>query len=323
MRLVVFLIALVVFAQAQPGKANEVGDRPIGILLAAGDIANCGSDHAHYVEVAKGLAAEIAKVDAQKIPIRVVALGDLAYQNGSKSYAKCFEDFLTTWGAAADGRLLPIPGNHDYSDDSSPNAGTYFDHFKNFYDGLSVKSSRGSYVYEFPAGAEGAWLLLGYNYYGGRDRELRFLKQASAQMKHQCILAFSHVFYLSSGHHGSLQTNNTLQYDQMRPMVDFLLDRHAEILLSAHDHDYEVFEPFGLGIKPTEGSGVRQFVVGTGGAPLYADNAKVRHKLSQEFQNSDAGFLKLALYRDHYAWSYVTVRDGEFTESETHQSVCW
>lgn len=323
MRLAALLMTLVVLAHGQPGRANEVGDTPIGILLAAGDIASCDSSRAHYAEVAKGLAVEIAKADTKGVPVRVMALGDLAYQSGSKSYAKCFEDFLETWGAAAGDRLLPIPGNHDYSDDTSPNAGTYFTHFKSFYDTLSLKSSSGSYVYEFPAGADGAWLLLGYNYYGGRDRELRFLKQATTQMKHQCMLAFSHTFYLSSGHHGSLQTNNTLQYDQMRPMVDFLLERHAEILLSAHDHDYEVFEPFGSGIKPTDGSGVRQFVVGTGGAPLYADGAKVPHKLSQEFQNSGAGFLKLVLYRDHYAWSYVTVRDGEITESDMQQSGCW
>jgi hypothetical protein len=100
------LIACAVEAQGQTGD-------PIGLLLAVGDIATCSEDpNRSGKSTADLVAAEISKADAKnpKIPVRVLALGDLAYAHGTP---KSFECFDLQWGRFKD-RILPVPGNHEY-----------------------------------------------------------------------------------------------------------------------------------------------------------------------------------------------------------------
>ena len=53
----------------------------------------------------------------------------------------------------------------------------------------------------------------------------------------------------------------------MKPLLRALQDHDAELLLAGHDHDYERFAPQTVdGVASA--TGVRQFVVGTGGATL-------------------------------------------------------
>src|SRR4051812_12799165 len=89
-------------------------EKPLGILLAAGDIAKCA--HKNDEAVAAIIAKHVLEADKQKIPVHVLALGDLAYDHGSEPQFGCFDK---SWGSLLKLKLensdvkrlmLPVPG---------------------------------------------------------------------------------------------------------------------------------------------------------------------------------------------------------------------
>ena len=85
----------------------------------------------------------------------------------------------------------------------------------------------------------------------------------------------------------------------------------VDVLLSGHDHVYERFAP-----QDPEGRkdprGVRQFVVGTGGAPFYDFHEKLDRN-SEVHQNKVHGVLRLVFHPDGYDWEFVGV-NGRFSD---------
>jgi hypothetical protein len=106
---------------AQP--ASNTG--PIAVLLAAGDISYCNDTRAD--ETARIIKHEIkaAREKDASVVIRVLALGDLAYNTGTAKQLECFRGH---WGDFYD-ILLPAPGNHEY-ESTNRDGKPYFDHFK-------------------------------------------------------------------------------------------------------------------------------------------------------------------------------------------------
>src|SRR5262245_47326194 len=82
------------------------------VLVGAGDIADC-QDLSGAEETAKLLA---------KIPGTVMAIGDLAYPDGSAENFACYDK---TWGKEK-ARTRPAPGNHEFH---STGATYYFQYF--------------------------------------------------------------------------------------------------------------------------------------------------------------------------------------------------
>ena len=89
-----------------------------------------------------------------------------------------------------------------------------------------------------------------------------------------------------------------------------------DILLSAHEANYERFDTLGANGKP-DPKGVRQFVVGTGGQVTYDPEvgdaswrAKAKPIKSQFFDADSHGVLKLTLNPDSYTWDFVTIDRG-------------
>src|SRR5262249_18519432 len=110
----------------------EPSDKPIGILLAAGDIAECKlgnpkgrpADGYRQQQTADLLGKEIAEANRGKISIRVLALGDLAYKHGTTGeFENCFHKSWRQYVKF----ILPVPGNHDYE---SRDAAPYFAYFE-------------------------------------------------------------------------------------------------------------------------------------------------------------------------------------------------
>ncbi len=92
----------------------------------------------------------------------------------------------------------------------------------------------------------------------------------------------------------------------------------AELVVSGHEHDYERFARAHTDHTPTAG-GVRQFVVGTGGAMLrpfgsVALNSLVRY-------NGSPGILELTLSPTSYQWRFVPVAGSTFVD--TGSSPCF
>jgi hypothetical protein len=89
------------------------------------------------------------------------------------------------------------------------------------------------------------------------------------------------------------------------------------VVLSGHDHHYERFAPQDPNGAADPKRGIREFVVGTGGAGLHALGTL---KPNSEVRNNDThGVLKLTLKADSYGWEFVPVAGRTFTDSGSTQ----
>ena len=258
------------------------------VLVGAGDIATCGG-------------GERATSDLlERIPGIVIALGDNAYEDGTAAqYRDCY---APTWGHELD-RTRPTPGNHDYH---TPNAAPYFQYFG------AAAGPAGLGYYSYPAGG---WHIVVLNSNCQQvpcskgSPQYAWLSADLAAHPARCTLAYWHHPRFSSGEHGPTT--------EMSDIWQLLYDRGAEVVLSGHDHEYERFAPQdGLG-NPDAARGVRQFVVGTGGGELRQIVARARN--SEFVRTSTYGVIRLELYADRYAWSFIA-SDG--TTLDSGESSC-
>jgi hypothetical protein len=267
-------------AQPQPVPV----DSPAPVLIAAGDIADCRNPAREATaRLLDGLAGTIA------------ALGDEAYPTGSaEDYANCYDP---TWGPYK-ARTRPALGNHEYD---TPEAAGYFGYFGD----AGGAPGQGYYSYDL-----GTWhvVVLNSNCWqiGGCQAgspQVQWLRADLAAHPANCILAYWHHPLFSSG-------NSALA--DVRPFWEALYDARADVVLSGHDHFYERFAPQRPDGTADE-QGIRQFIVGTGGAgryPITHDTAN-----SEVRTNATYGVLKLTLHDASYDWEYVSIPDRPFGDS--------
>jgi hypothetical protein len=260
-------------------------------IYAAGDIAECGRKPAAKSGAAK-TAAVIDTYIAGDSTAQILTIGDNAYPVGvSAEFTNCYEP---TWGRFKD-RTRPASGNHEYY---TPEAGGYHDYF-----GAAAGKPPGFY-YSFDLGN---WHLLSINsnLHGvEREAELAWLKKDLAQSKAHCTLAYWHHPLFSSGGHG----NN----EKMREFWQLLQAAHADVILTGHDHDYERFAPQDADGNADSAHGIREFVVGTGGAYL---TPFLFRKANSEIANASThGVLKMALKDNGYEWEFLPVAGSSFTD---------
>jgi 3',5'-cyclic AMP phosphodiesterase CpdA len=248
-------------------------------VYAAGDIAYC--DKAAPAWSGAAATADLVETALAANPrAAVLLLGDNVYQRGTaRDYADCY---APTWGRFK-ARTYPAPGNHEYA---SPGARGYFDYFGSVA-GPGYYSAR-----------LGAWRIfsLDSNLSGdAHQAQLAWLAQELAASRERCTLAYWHHPLYSSGGHGSIAT--------MRAAWELLHRAGAEIVLSGHDHDYERFAPQDADGRFDARRGVRQFVVGTGGA--FSTPFLWPLKNSEMRDNSRTGVLKLVLGETGYEWEFL------------------
>jgi hypothetical protein len=279
--LAVLVLTVGARSQARAGEGSTV-------LLAAGDIASCS-----------WTADESTGALLESNPGQVAVLGDNAYQNGTPDeYTQCYE---VGWGRAKS-RTRPTAGNHDYH---TAGAAGYFGYFGT----AAGNSSKGYYSYNL-----GSWhvVVLNSNCSAVRGCGLgspqeRWLQADLLASTASCTLAYwHHPRFSSGGGHGSDPEVGQFWQD--------LYARGAELVLSAHDHDYERFAPQNPFGQADSAYGLREFVVGTGGAPLGAFDPVIPN--SEARDATTHGVLKLTLESSDYSWQFVPA-DGTFTDSGT------
>ena len=266
-------------ASTAPGKAE--------VLVGAGDIADCTN-----LAGAEATAAQLAK-----IPGTVMAVGDLAYPDGTPENFACYDK---TWGREK-ARTRPAVGNHEFH---SAGATFYFQYFAE----LAGDSSKGYYSYEL-----GAWHIGVLNsecvQVGGCEAgsaQEKWLRDDLAAHPVACTLAYFHKpLFSSGGAHGNDPT--------VKPLWDALYQAGADIVVSGHDHDYERFAPQTPEGKADSARGIREFVAGTGGKshrPFGTVDG------NSEVRNTDAfGVLKLTLMPGKYLWEFVPEEGKSFVDS--------
>jgi hypothetical protein len=254
-------------------------------LVGAGDIASCGSN-------ADSQTAALA----QSIPGIVFTAGDNVYLDGSPTYyTNCY---APTWGMFRS-RTRPVPGNHDYY--NNPGAKGYFGYFRR----RAGPAGRGYYKYD-----AGAWRIYALTSECAPSsacyqNQYAWLKNDLATSPHDCVLAIWHRPRFSTGPHGSST--------RMATIFQLLYDSGAEIVLSGHDHMYERYTPLDGSGTPDPVNGLREFVVGTGGASLYG--FKTDSPLIEVRDNTSHGVLRLDLSEGSYTWQFLPAGSGSFSDS--------
>lgn len=253
------------------------------ILVGAGDIADCGSD---------GDEQTARLLDS--IPGTIFTAGDNAYSDGAPSeFAGCYNP---SWGRHKT-RTRPSPGNHDFR---SSRGGPYYRYFG------AHAGDPGLGYYSFDLGA---WHVISLNsnigMKAGSPQE-RWLRADLAATRAKCVIAYWHHprFSSSNGHGNDPSTT---------PLWRALYESGADIVLGGHDHTYERFAPQTPDGRADPERGIREFVVGTGGADHYGfDSAEP----NSEVRNGDTwGVLKLTLMPDAYRWQFVPVAGKTFSDS--------
>ena len=266
-------------------SASPPGDP---VLVGAGDIGTCASPRDDDTA---------ALLDA--IPGTVFTAGDNAYESGTaEEFRSCYDP---NWGRHRD-RTRPAPGNHDWV---TADLAGYFDYFGEAAQGPDGKSW---YSYNL-----GTWHVIVLDSMcekvGGcapDSAQGRWLAADLAASRATCTLAIFHHPRFSSGQHGDLVAMD----DFWRPLYAAGVD----VIVNGHDHDYERFAPQDPDGQVDETRGIRQFVVGTGGAPLrnfarVAPNSEVR--LANGY-----GVLKLTLRDGSYDAEFI-VAGNDFRDRGT------
>src|SRR5438552_3412274 len=255
-------------------------------LVGAGDIAVCDSPEDE---------ATAALLD--NIQGTVYTTGDNAYPDGTATqFTNCY---APSWGRHK-ARTRPGTGNHDYTTAGAP---AYFSYFG----AAAGDPTKGYYSYDL-----GAWHVIAINNYvdasAGSPQE-QWLKADLAASSKQCTAAIWHEPTFSSGSiHASGNT------DWLALWRD-LYQAGADIIINGHEHTYERFAPMTPNGVADPTTGIREFVVGTGGAGLEALGTIQPN--SEVVQNSAHGVLRLVLRPTGYQWRFFSEAGQVFSDTGT------
>jgi calcineurin-like phosphoesterase family protein len=338
--LLVWLAAAPVTAPARVGpllaSPTTVGRPSVSIAAkrvvigAAGDVA-CLSDpgpsdrdSCQYDDTADLLAGLTG----------VLVLGDGQYETGDlEAYRRYYGP---TWGRFLE-RTFPVPGNHEYAEDPSSTPNGYFRYFG---DEVKGPDGLGYYSFDLPAGCSPGhgvcWHFIalsselcfagggcgpgtdpsalgpGNRMYGWLRHDLR----SHPGHDYPCTLAYWHhpLFSVSDG---SSATSVT------RPLWELLYEAGADIVLNGHSHNYQRWVPQDPSGTVDRSHGIREFVVGTGGASKYplleAENANLAAAQDDAF-----GILRLSLFGSSYSWEWIAAdgQPSDFTDVKTAAVSC-
>ena len=230
----------------------------------------------------------------------MLPLGDTQYEDGT--LAQFQGSYDPSWGRVKS-ITRPVIGNHEYHFGSGGSG--YWDYFNGVGSANGPAGERGKGWYSFDVGD---WHLIALNSMcpevggcgAGSEQEQWLRADLAANSDASCTIAYWHHPLFNSGPEGSYADTpwNTTALWQA------LYEAGADLVLTAHAHRYERFapqDPFG---NADPQSGLREFVVGTGGSSLQPVAAI---QPNSEFGDSTHfGVIKLVLKANGYDWSFVS-----------------
>jgi acid phosphatase type 7 len=306
---VALLLVLVAMASVPNASATP---QPVGIA-AAGDIVceptgpyfdASNPAHCQFRATARAIRDEIAAGTVE----RVLPLGDNQYHQGSLSEYR--HGYDPTWGTFKS-LTEPAAGNHEWL---TPNADGFFDYFSP----TTPQIDPGRYYYSYDLGA---WHIIVLdsncsslpgspsNPDNGCVRnspQMTWLEGDLARDSATCTLAYWHHPRFSSGERGDIVKTT--------PFWRALYAAGADVILTAHRHMYERFQPQDPDGNLDQQNGIVEFVVGTGGddhgmiVSPPSPNEVVR-------DNTTFGYLHMTLETSGYTFDFVPVAGGSFTDS--------
>ncbi|HEU0013957.1 MAG TPA: metallophosphoesterase [Longimicrobium sp.] len=273
-------LALAAVLAACGGDGGGGDDRTS--LLAAGDIAACWW---------RGDEATARLLD--RYPDAVIAtVGDNVYPSGSRQqFRDCYHP---TWGRHLE-RTRPAVGNHEYK---TRDAAGYFEYFG----ARAGPRGKGWYSYDHDG-----WHLVVLNSELDLDEgseQLRWLQGDLRRHRARCTLAYFHHPGFSSGRYRDRERDEALWR--------VLYEHGVDVVLAGHDHHYERFARLTPDGRPDPRRGIRQFIVGTGGAPSYTMGKPVQH--SEAIAVDTRGVLRLVFHPDAYEWEFIPIPGRRFAD---------
>lgn len=268
----------------------DLPSRPV-TFVGAGDIAKCGWG-TFFGWDPHQKTAEIVLSYPPDTP--VFTLGDNVYSDGTPEEFK--DCYAKSWGKFKD-RTYPSAGNHDYN---TTDAAGYFGYFG----ARAGEPRKGYYSYDL-----GAWHVVvlnsncSYVKCDAESAQVAWLKQDLADHPRRCTLAYWHAPRFSSDRGGDAR--------YVEPFYQALYDANADLILSGNSHNYERFVALTPKGEPDPVRGIRQFVVGTGGASL---RERATYHVHSEVFAEEHGIMELTLEEDGYRWRFVAVPGSGFTD---------
>jgi len=270
--------------------ADVISNDPV--FVGAGDIAQCDR-HSYDTDTL-----------LQGIPGTVFTVGDNAYPNGADAdYTNCY---APSWGKEK-ARTYPAIGNHEYT---NGNSNGYF----NYY-GHSFGYPNAYYSYNL-----GAWHIIVLNSMGDPyvsiadgSPQIAWLKADLAANPSMCTLAIWH----HSRFYSPLATSDPGIDEDTRALWVALYNAGADVVLTGHEHQYERFAPQDNDGNLDLETGMRAFVVGTGGAGLAGPNFTSTRRNSEARNGVTWGVFKMTLHATSYDWKFIPVKGQTFTDAGT------
>jgi acid phosphatase type 7 len=256
-------------------------------VMTAGDIAQCFLPTPTVSNAEKTAQLVERQLAGAGGNANVLTLGDNAYLFGAKiGFTECYDK---TWGRFL-AKTFAIPGNHDYENSGEAD---YF----NYFGAKASPDGKGTGYYRID---QSGWTVFTLNSNidaTAASAQAEWLKKELATAQ-PCVAAAWHHARFSSAAGGDNPT--------MTAMWDILDQAKADVVLQAHEHQYERFGP--MTSDGTDGTlsatGLRSFVVGTGGA-LTSGFATVR--AGSQMQAEAFGVMRLSLSAGNAKWQFINV----------------
>jgi hypothetical protein len=240
----------------------------------------------------------------------VLPLGDVQYECGG--YQAFLQSYDLSWGRLKS-ISRPVVGNHEYLTSSGTDCTSYNEGAAGYfrYFGLTAgEPGQGYYSYDV-----GAWHLVALNSNCGDaggcgygSPQATWLANDLISHPNLCTLAYWHIPLFSSGGRSASNT---------QPLWEILYKNDADVILNGHDHIYERFAPQAPDGTLDTARGIREFVIGTGGANLTEIEAFAAN--SEVHDTETYGVLKLTLHPTSYDWQFVAEAGKTFTDAGTEK----
>lgn len=129
--------------------------------------------------------------------------------------------------------------------------------------------------------------------------------ELKANPNNKCSMTLFHYPLFSSGENGDTPF--------MRDIWRLLYETGVDIVISGHEHLYERFASQDHNGNAAPDRGIRQFTVGTGGAPLYRimNPSKPNREI---INNQTYGVLVLTLADRIYLWEFIPIEGQSFRD---------
>jgi hypothetical protein len=116
-------------------------------------------------------------------------------------------------------------------------------------------------------------------------------------------------------HHPRFNSGTYGNDPKLRDLWLIMYEAGVDVVVTGHEHAYERFAPQDPDGRADTARGIRQFIVGTGGASLYQSSGRLPNSEAKE--DRTWGVVRFTLRASDYAWEFVPVEGGTYRDSGT------